>query len=474
MNVKTILGFSLGPIASAILGLVTVPIIAWAFSPEDIGRFSLLQMVLSFSLLLLSLGLDQAYVREFHGSVDRQQLLKACFVPGFIVMTIGVIVTVWFSKQLSTWLFGISNSWLYSFTTICVVVNYISRFLSLILRMQERSLAYSVSQITPKLFQLLLLMLVVLIGARRDFFTLLSITLASSLTVLIVYTWSTRREWRPALTTHSTSAVRRGLLHFGLPLVFSGLAYWGLTATSILVLRSQSTLGELGVYSVASSFAAAATIFQSVFSIVWAPIVYRWASEGVSMNKVDVVARQALSVVCVIFVLVGLFSRLTDYLLPPHYFDVKYLVVCAITPPLLYTLSEISGVGIGISRRTELTIWVTLFALIVNLLLSLWLIPARGAAGAVIANAVSYIVYFVARAEVSARVWRQFPRLNTYVVIFIIISVSILNVISSESMPFPFEIIWLALAPIVVIYFRDEWAGIRALYGINVLQKTGK
>ena len=34
-------GFCLGPIASAALGLITVPFIAWFYTPEDIGRFAI-------------------------------------------------------------------------------------------------------------------------------------------------------------------------------------------------------------------------------------------------------------------------------------------------------------------------------------------------------------------------------------------------------------------------------------------------
>jgi len=138
-----------------------------------------------------------------------------------------------------------------------------------------------------------------------------------------------------------------------------------------------------------------ATIFQSIFSVVWAPIVYKWVAEGTDLSRVDAVARQALAIVCGIFVVCGLFSWLTDYVLPANYVTVKYLVLCAIVQPLLYTLSEVTCVGIGISRRTMLTVWVTLAALCTNVLLNLWLVPTHGAAGAFMANAVAYVVFLL-------------------------------------------------------------------------------
>ena len=65
MTPKKIAAFALGPLAGAALGFLTLPIITWFFSQEDIGRLALLNVVASFSTLLFSLGLDQAYVREF-------------------------------------------------------------------------------------------------------------------------------------------------------------------------------------------------------------------------------------------------------------------------------------------------------------------------------------------------------------------------------------------------------------------------
>ena len=457
MGIKNFIGFAFGPIASAVLGLITVPVFSWVFSPEDVGRLNILHMVISFCLLLLVLGLDQAYVREFHETSNTSQLLKLCFRPGFYLLLVSASVSLPFSNNLSSWLFCEVDPWFYPLILVCILTSYISRFLSLILRMQERGLAFSISQIMPKASQLILLGVVLWTGATRNFLTLLWITVASTLTVVVVYAWNTRKEWLLALETQPNPDQTRALLKFGLPLMISGLAYWGLTATSTLVLRSQSTLSELGIYSVASKFAGAATIFQSIFTVIWAPMVYKWVAEGVDMVRVDTVARQALSVVCAIFVVTGIFSWLTDYILPVHYISVKYLVLCAIAPPLLYTLSEITCVGIRISRRTKLSVWVTLAALAANVLLNLWLVPKHGASGAVMANALAYMVFFVAGTEASAHVWRQFPRNKLYLCVGFTITFAVATVLFGPTALIHYALFWLAALPLVGWLFCKEW-----------------
>ena len=456
MNPNKILAFALGPIASAAFGLIMVPMVAWIFSPEDVGRLNILKITVSFCMLLFVLGLDQAYVREFHESRDRARLLKACFVPGFALFAVAGLGTIAFASQLSLLLFGTANPIFYWVTLASVTATFVSGFLSSILRMQERGLAFSISQMIPNALLLAIVGGIVLFGLPRGFLQLQLGFLASTIAVVMAYLWNTRKQWRPAIAAQLDWQQVRSLLKFGTPLIFSGLAYWGLIATSSIALRSMSTFSELGIYSVAMSFAGVAIIFQSIFSVVWAPIVYKWVAEGTDLSRVDAVARQALAAVCGIFVVCGLFSWLADYVLPAGYANVKYLVLCSIVQPLLYTLSEVTCIGIGISRRTMLTVWVTLAALCTNVLLSLWLVPEYGARGAVMANAVAYVVFFIARTEVSARVWRQFPRARLYVFVGLAVAFAIGTVAVGPGLPIHVALVWLALLPAVVWCFRVE------------------
>lgn len=456
MNLHKLVGFALGPVASAVFGLITVPAIAWAFSAEDVGRMNMLQITVSFCLLLLVLGLDQAYVREFHESRDRARLLKACFTPGFLLLVIGCVGTLAFSSQLSLLLFGTANPVFYGITLVCVIAAFVSRFLSLILRMQERGLAFSMSEVVPRGLLLVIVGCIVLLGVSRGFLQLQLAFLASTTAVLLVYIWNTRKHWRLAVVAQLDRHQVQSLLKFGAPLIFSGLAYWGLVATSSIALRSLSSFAELGIYSVTMSFAGVAAIFQSIFSIVWAPIVYRWVAEGRDLSRVDSVARQALAVVFGIFVMCGIFSWLTDYVLPAQYGQVKYLVLCAIVQPLLYTLSEITCVGIGITRRTMLSVWGTLAALFTSVMLCLWLVPTHGAAGAVVANAIANVVFFVGRTEASAYAWRQFPRARIYVFVGLAVALSLATVALAPLLPFNYILVWLAMLPMGIWCFRNE------------------
>lgn len=462
VNTRNILGFGLGPIAGAAFGLVSIPAIAWAFTPEDVGRLNIVNIVVSFSVLLFSLGLDQAYVREFHETRDHATLLKSCFLPGLIIFVIFAVLGAVLSERLSFWLFGISNSLYFWIALACAFAAFISRFLSLILRMNERGLAFSMSQVIPKALFLLLIGLIVLADLPRHFVQLQLTLLASTVAVLLIYVWNTRHQWMPAWGASIDASQLRTMVRYSLPLNFAGVGYWGLAATSALALRSLSSFRELGIYSIAMSVAGIAAVFQSIFTIIWAPVVYKWVAVGVDMSRVDRVARQALAVVCSIFVMFGMFSWLIDYVLPSQYTQVKYLVLCGIVQPLLYTLSEVTSIGINITRRTMLSLWSTLIALFANVGLNILLVPEFGASGAMVANALAFMVFFVARTESSAYVWRQFPRAKLYAFTTGAVSLSVVTVALGPTIGDLFSLMWLAALPVIVWAFRHEG---RALVG---------
>lgn len=456
MKLQTAAAFAAGPLMTAALSALTIPAIAWAFSPADIGRLNLMQTVVSFAVLGLGLGLDQAYVREFHATDARPALLTATATPGFLILAACGILLTSQATRLSVLLYGTPNPLLSWITLLCVAAAYSARFTSLVLRMQERAVTFSASQVVPKVVLIALVGVLAQVDTSRDFLELALAFTAATVTGLMALTWWARSEINAAARRRFESKTVRHLLRYSIPLMLAALAYSGFGATTSLVLRVHSTFAELGVYSITTSAAGVAGIAQAVFSIIWAPIAYRWIAEDVDMTRVGTITRQAIAVVALMFVLCGTFAWLLDFVLPREYVTVKYLLTAAIAQPLLYTASEITGIGVGITRRTTLSLWSTVLALGINLGLSIVLVPRSGAGGAIVANAVGYLAFFVARTEASAIVWRSFPRIKTYTTVAACVILSIANVALGPTLGPRFAIVWLAAAPLTIWGFHRE------------------
>lgn len=435
MNARKVLAFSVGPIGATAMGLITLPIVAWLFSPEDIGRLTMLNVTVSFALLLFGLGLDQAYVREFHEVEDKPGLLKAVFIPGFVILLFVLAALVLSPWSPSLLLFGIDSLFLTVLLYSAILLSFVSRFLSLILRMQERGLAFSMSQLLPKILFLVIVLGYLWLGAEAVFENLMMANVLSFVAVFIIYGWNTRKDWIPALNATIDKAKQSQMIRYAIPLIGSGVAFWGLTAMDKVFLRSLSTFEELGVYSVAVSFAGAALVFKATFSTVWAPVVYKWAAEGVEPQKIKNVMDYVTLVVVLTWSLAGMFSWAVTYILPPEYNQVQYILLATMAYPLLYTLSESTGVGIGIKRKTMFSLLAALVALIVNAIANWFLIPIYGAAGAAMGSGIAFFIFFCIRTEASSKLWESFERWRMYgLMIGLVVLSLMLNTMSMDTL----------------------------------------
>lgn len=472
MTPKKIASFALGPIGGAVLGFITLPLVTWFFSQEDVGRMAMLNVAISFSVLLYTLGLDQAYVREFHESESKPALLKTTLLPGLILLLISLAILLNLDNIISKWLFEIDSLSLSMMVAIVVTSNFIARFLSLILRMNEQGFAYSMSQLLPKLLLIIIILCYVLFSAEKTIRNLLLANIIAIVFVCIIYAWNTKQEWLLAISQSIDYEYLKNLLKFGFPLIFGGLAFWGLTATDKILIKELSDFEQLGLYSVSVSFAAAATILQSVFSTIWAPTVYKWAAINEGLENIYRVNRYILLLIIVLFCLAGLFSWIFTLILPEQYDEVRWIVISCLGYPLLYTLSETTVVGIGITRRSSFAMLASIVAFMFNVVGNWWLIPIYGAAGAAVSTCVAFWIFFFLRTEFSIYLWQPMPRLTLYLYTTLLVAGAVFSTLYGKLYSLSLAIFWLIILSTTFLVFKKEIRKIKVTV-ITELKKIG-
>lgn len=447
MNTKKLIGYAVGPIGSSLLGFITLPIITWFYSVEDVGRVSMLQVSTSFFILLFCLGLDQAYVREFHSTKKKAQLFKTTLLPGLLLSILFLIIILSYdSTIISLWLYDIPDKYLSIITIICFVVALVSRFLSLIIRMQERALAFSMSQLLPKILFLFFILFTVWLQFSRDTYNLITANALSLFFAFLIFSWNTRTDLITTFKYKIKKEQLRQVLAFGLPLVLGSLAVWGLNVMDKLFLRAMSNYTELGIYSVAMSIAAVAAILSGIFNTIWSPMVFKWESESsVDLKKIDNISEIILVVVYFLIVLSGLFSWIIPYLLPKQYSIIQFLITSCLLGPLFYTLSETTAVGIALTRKTKLSMLASVGAMLVNLLGNYLLVPKYGAIGATASTAFAFWCFFILRTEFSKLAWRKIPTLKSYMVSTVLMTFSIYSMFCLKENYLTFFLIWFFL-----------------------------
>ena len=452
MKLKKILQYAIGPIGGAVLGMVTMPFVAWFFSVEDVGRMTMLQLVFGLTISLFSLAMHQAYVREYHEVKDKSALFKTSLLPGLLFLLIITLVLFFIPISISEYLFDINSKLLTFLLLIGVFSTYFINFLTHVIRMQERAIAFSLSQIAPKFFLLFFIGFILVFNIKAEFKYLMLMNTLAVLVSLIIFSWLTRDTWVLAFKREIDKVLLINMLKFSLPLVLGGLAYWGLTTMDRLFLRTISGFEELGVYALSVTLAASVSVISTIFSNIWHPTVYRWSSEGVKPDKVQAVVESMLLLVAFIWSLAGFFSWVIPYFFPPEYEALEYLLIACISMPLLYMLSETTVVGIGITRKTSFSMLASIAAFLINALLNYLLIPKYGAAGAALATLGAFFIFLAVRTEASAWLWYSLPRRKIYTVVMLYIVTTSVMVLTKNKLEH-FNLIWLGLIGFTVVLF---------------------
>ena len=454
MNARKIFAFALGPIGNAILSFITLPMLAWMFSPEDIGRFTLLQVMISFVFVFCGLSLEQAYVREFYEHQNVAALLKTTFLPGLFLILAVILISTFSGVDVGSLVFGIHSPTIVLLMYVSVYLSFITTYSTLTLRMREKALFYSLISLLNKSSFLLFVLVIYLFKFKKDFITLIGISVVSVTLAFSLAIWFTRKEWSAALKASFLSAELKGFIRFSLPLMFGGMAYWGLTAVDRISIRWWSSFEQVGVFSVAAGFAGVAVLFQSIFTTVWTPFIYRWNTEGIDVKKLNQLIEHVLAAVVLIYSLVGSFSWAISFLLPAKYALVSYILPACMGAPLLYMLSEATGVGVNLMRKTMYTMLAPLFALVCNLALNYALVPTYGAAGASAATSIAFFVFFFLRTEFSAHLWQAFPRKKLYFFAFLCSCISSVQAVLYKAVNYYSFYLWGVLFIVSLIAFR--------------------
>lgn len=455
LNLKKILQFSIGPIGSAGLSLITLPFVAWFFSVEDVGRLTMLQVALGLSVSLFSLAMHQAYVREYNEENDKVALFKHAVLPGVIVLTAFLALLLFSPWSISKLLFDIDSSLLTWLLIIGIYCSYLINFFAHVVRMEERGLVFSATQILPKLFLLIFIGFIFLLNLNAEFQTLMLMNVLAVVSSVSIFAWWTRTTWLPAILKPLNSQLLHKMLTFSLPLVAGGIAYWGLTTMDRFFLRSYSGFEELGIYALAVALAGAVSVLSVIFSNLWHPVLYKWVKNGIVKAKVLNVIECMLLAVCLIWSLAGIFSFVLVYFLPPEYSAIEYLIVACIAMPLFTMLSETTGVGIGITRRSSFSMLASICAFVANAILNYILIPDLGASGAAIATLLAFFIYFVVRTEATAKLWWSFPRVKIYLVTICYIALTIFMIINKALLNY-LIVAWFLLLLLALSFYDNR------------------
>lgn len=385
-----VLGFSMASWVGAIISFFTLPFITRLFSPLELGKINMFQTFYTLIMYISILGLNQGYIRFYKepiGNLNRDRLFKLCLNIALLFTCVISLIILLTSDFFSYQITGKPGFVIPVCLAVVLLANTLLAMTNTDNRMENNVVGFSVQAITINLAGSTSF-LVAAFWSPTHQLAILIMTISFAL-IAIIFTLKKKKIFTTKIGTISKQEISI-LLVFSIPMVPVLFLSYLNTALPKFVLIKYLGFETIGIYSAAISIVMIITLLQSGFNIFWTPFVYENYKKNLEqLKKVHVLITYGIVLFALIILL---FQDLIYLLLGSNYRDSQYFFAFLLMSPIAYTISETTGIGINIAKKSYLNIIVASITFSSNLLLCLALIPSYGLLGASIAVAVSSLI----------------------------------------------------------------------------------
>jgi len=462
-QIKLFIKFSYGTIVAFFISFIITFISTRFFSPEYYGMLSTFTIIVSTTMVLLTLGTDNAFVRFFnhYKSESRPSLLKYLLkLPSFFFILLCLFSLIFYEK-ISVFIIGESDLVIVVVLLITIFFELVLRFASLVLRMQKKANLYSIIQISHKLIYALAIIIMYNFVSEKYKILIFSFSSGIFITSILAVLFDAKFWF---LTKKETNQInKKVLILYSLPFVISStlsVVNENIDKFFIKLLMNDS---YLGIYTAGFKLVMMISLFQGLISTMLVPIFY----EHYEKNPEDFsFYTKTFNLVSILMLIIStgfiMFKDIFILILGQEYRNVSSIIPFLVFGPMMYTISETTVIGINFKKKSSYHVLVSLSVMITGIIMNYILVPILGLMGAGIAYSISSTVFFVSRSLFSSlalRIEYQYKKLS-----FVVIPFSLYALFASlnKIITLNFVLGFLMLILIILVYNKD----IRTLYKV--------
>lgn len=391
--------------ATTFIGVVMVPIYTRMFAPAEYGALDLISSLIALLILFLLLGQPSAVGRFYVDAADAGDAKVSASTSGSFLMLTSLAtaaIILIFYKGLAQLLHGTQDYASAVALAICAAPFMVQfRFLQNLLKWRQEPVRYAGLSIASLVIGLSVTIYLVVI-AKLGITGVFAATLVNSILFCCLGLFMVRTS---LALTFSWSRLRE-LMAFGVPMIALSLSYYFLTFSSRYIIRYYLDLDEVGMYAIGVRVASVLALLLNGFQMAMGPFVYSHYQDEKSRETFSktfdyVSVATVMSVTALSLFGADIVAKFAtqDYL-PGH----KVVPLLA-SGTAAYGLGAYFSFGIGISKKTVHKAWTGIVAAVLNVALSLLLVPVMGIHGAALATFCSFLVLAVLQMWRSQKLW---------------------------------------------------------------------
>jgi len=399
--------YIIASMAPPLVSLILAPFLTHHLSPSDYGILAILNTLISLGVGITQLGLASAFFRAYGYDYvlerDRRDVLATvtallCLIS--IPTVIGVAILAPFLARL---IFGQSSlSVPITLAGVVILLQNLAVPGFALLRAESRTILYSLLAVSNVLITLFAT--VILVGVLHQ-------GIAGSLIATGCGYAGAMIFMIPMTLLRAGIKIRidiaRGLLAFGLPLVFNFASYWVLQLSDRYLLSLFGSFSQTAIYAVAYNLGSALSIvIVSPFALAWPTAMFSIAKREDAAQIFRLVFRWfSLILLFAAFGLSLIGTLLLDWLFPITYRSAALIIPIIAESIAFFGVYYLFMVGANVTRKTWLAAVFTTAAALANVASNLVLIPFYGAMGAAISTLLAFIVLALLAYIVNQRIY---------------------------------------------------------------------
>jgi O-antigen/teichoic acid export membrane protein len=390
--------YALASMASPLIALILSPYVTHHISRAEYGALAVVATTISLTAGLSQLGLGSAFFRAYNYDYTTPHEHRSIIATAGTLLTltslpIATLVTL-FAPIISGLLFNgdTSHSQLIVIGAGVLLLQNLTVTSFAFLRAENRAIFYALLSIGNLLVNMICTIIFVGPLNKGAPGSLFGTGCGYAFVFLCTVPFLLVRS-----RLHLRVDIARSMLAFGVPQVFSLVSFWVLQWSDRLLLGIMRSPSETATYAVAYNLGTVlSTMVISPFTLAWPTTMYSIAKREDGPRVFANVFRWfSLVLLFGAFGLSVVGRFVLDWLFPPSYHSVAYIIPIIATSIAFYGLYIFQMTGVSLKRKTWLSSLFMTIAAVLNFGCNLVLIPLYGASGAALSTLIAYGVLVV-------------------------------------------------------------------------------
>lgn len=452
--------YSLGNVASKLVGIVLLPIYTTHFPVSEFGILGILEISIMILTQVFLLGLPNAFLR-FYGEAENSHRKKSILFT-ILIFLLSTSVAILLVELISADQIGSFFAEKEKFSQylnlmfIIIFLRTLSYFFLSVLRANERSVLYSAGNLI-KISLTLSFNIYFVAFAQTGIIGVLYAYLIGEATLCILllpYIIS-------GLTPKFDKEILKESLLFAFPIIFASLGSMILQMGDRYILKLLVNYKEVGLYDLGYRFSSLMNVFIiSSFSLYFLPQAYKIHREKGDKRYYSKMLTYFVFVLCWFGLGISLFGKeiIKTFALNSDYWPAYKIIPIVVLAYIFSGAVVVVNVGIFLKKQTKYIAYVTLLAAAFNILLNFILIPQYAMFGAAMATLFSFLLLFLISYYVSQRLYfipyENYKIFKMVGAVLFLYSLSILSFELNLFWEIVIKLLLLVAYPIILYYLK--------------------